>query len=53
MDMDPFVEMEIEQEFNTRADNAAAGRGSSQEIPECEFRHYRTVLILQGDIGPL
>jgi len=51
--MDPLVEMEIEQEFNTRADNAAAGRGSSQEFPECEFRCYRTVLILQGDISPL
>ncbi len=51
--MDPFVEMEIEQEFNPRADNAAAGRGSSQEFPEREFRRYRTVLILQGDIGSL
>ncbi len=51
--MDPLVEMEIEQEFKTRADNAAARRGSSQEFPECEFRRYRTVLILHGDIGPL
>ncbi len=51
--MDPFVEMEIEQEFNTMADNAAAVRGTSRESPECEIRRYRTLLILQGDTGSL
>lgn len=53
MSMDPFVEMEIEQEFNTKADTAEAGRNSPQELPGCEFRHYRTVLILHGTAGPL
>jgi hypothetical protein len=51
--MSPFVEMEIEQEFNTTADQTAAGWDSPQEFPECEFRRYRTVLILHGDMAPL